>query len=129
MILQFKHVRQIEGETKRRTLCWLLLHYQNNLITIGSMKPIVSDYINVFQFLQDHYAYRKRTETQFSYSIWAQELGFKNKSYIRFVTLGKRPISPKLLENLKVNLSLDNHEKKFSKFFVIIAKAAPMRGK
>lgn len=41
------------------------------------MKPLISEYINVFEFLQDYYSYRKKREPEFSYAMWGRELGIK----------------------------------------------------
>lgn len=76
------------------------------------MKPNIGDYINIFQFLQDFYVYRKKKEPGFSYATWSKELGIKNKSYLRFVILGKRPISTNMAKTLKESLGFEPKEKK-----------------
>ena len=82
------------------------------LVNHGLMKPVISDYISVFQFLQDYYLYRKETEALFSYASWSKELGIKNKSYLRFMILGKRPISTRISEVLRDNLGFNANDKK-----------------
>lgn len=59
-------------------------------------KPNLFIYQNVFLFLQDYYNYRRQKDKLFSYQVWNKELKFTNRSYLRLVTFGKRPVSEKL---------------------------------
>lgn len=71
------------------------------------MKPEIKKYLNVFQYLQDIYTYRKSIEKLFSYDQWAQELSASDKSYIRFMVLGKRHINARMTQVFAENLKLD----------------------
>src|SRR5688500_15524072 len=82
------------------------------------MKPNVKKYLNVFQFLQDYYQFRKSQELQFSYEIWAKQLGLTDKSYLRLIVLGKRPINTKVAEALGSKLDFSSDEQNY--FFILI---------
>lgn len=82
------------------------------------MKPEVKKYLNVFQFLQDFYMYRKNQDPQFSYDSWAKELGVNDKSYVRLVTLGKRPINEKMAEAFLKCLALSSDDQKYFSLLV-----------
>lgn len=49
------------------------------------------------KFLQAHYEERKKNQPNFSYEIWSKELSYKNRSYLRFVVLGQRPVNENLM--------------------------------
>lgn len=76
------------------------------------MKPKIKKYLSVHQYLQDFYLFRKEEGLHFSYDVWAKELGVNDKSYIRLMVFGKRPINARMtaafLENL--GLSADDQE-------------------
>lgn len=82
------------------------------------MKPEPKKYLNVFQYLQDVYQFRKDHSPQFSYDVWAKELGASDKSYIRFMVLGKRPINEKMSEALATNLELAGPEREYFKILI-----------
>lgn len=77
------------------------------------MQPDIKKYLNVYQYLQDIYAFRKKRDAKFSYEVWAKELGIKDKSYIRLIVLGKRPLNEKMTEALKKNLALSAQEQPY----------------
>ena len=74
------------------------------------MKPVITKYLDLSQYLQDFYAFRKSQDKTFSYQRWARDLGIKNKSYLRFVVLGRRPLTEKTLAALAKNLELGSDE-------------------
>ncbi|WII73889.1 TIGR02147 family protein [Bdellovibrio sp. 22V] len=77
------------------------------------MKPEVKKYLNAIQFLQDVYQFHKENDPQFSYDVWAKELGLNDKSYVRILVLGKRPLNPKILAIFAENLNLPPVEKEY----------------
>lgn len=77
------------------------------------MKPAVKKYLNCYQYLQDAYQARKSQEVDFSYDVWAKELGASNKSYVRMMVLGKRPINEKMTQMFTLTLGLDAAEKEY----------------
>lgn len=82
------------------------------------MKPDLKTYLDVSQYLQDIYQFRKQQKTNFSYEAWASELGIKNKSYLRFVTLGRRRISDPLVLQFAKNLELSDSERDYFEVLV-----------
>lgn len=82
------------------------------------MKPILKKYLDVYQFLQDFYQFRKDQEPTFSYETWAKELGASDKSYVRFLVIGKRPINEKMSVAFSENINLSFADKKY--FFTLI---------
>jgi uncharacterized protein (TIGR02147 family) len=57
----------------------------------------IKEFQSPVQFLTSYYAHRKSQDSDFSYETWSQEIGFHNRSYLRFVVLGHRPISEKMM--------------------------------
>lgn len=76
-------------------------------------KPEVKKYLNVFQYLYDDYNYRKQNEADFSYEKWATELSVNDKSYVRMIVLGKRPMNQKMMDSFSKNLLLNDADKKY----------------
>lgn len=76
-------------------------------------KPSVKDYLNCAQFLQDHYSFEKTQNPKFSYQIWADQLGVKSKSYLRFAVLGKRNLSPVLVAAFSQWFGFSELDKKY----------------
>ncbi|MBC7466360.1 MAG: TIGR02147 family protein [Bdellovibrio sp.] len=87
------------------------------------MKPDLKTYLDVSQYLQDIYKYRKQHRSDFSYETWASELGIKNKSYLRFVTLGRRRISESLTLQFIKNLELNEAERDYFEVLVAYCQA------
>lgn len=76
-------------------------------------KPNLFLYQNVFLFLQDYYNYRRQQDKLFSYQIWCKELKFTNRSYLRLVTFGKRPVSEKLCSLFVIHFNFSAQETDF----------------
>lgn len=77
------------------------------------MKPSVKKYLNCYQYLQDAYQACKSQYSEFSYDMWAKELGASTKSYVRMMVLGKRPINEKMIQMFALTLELDAVEKEY----------------
>ncbi len=73
-------------------------------------RPIVYDYRDLTEYLKDFYKYRKRNEPSFSYEKWAEEMGLKSRSYLRYLVLGEKIPSAGLLPSLLKGLQLDDEE-------------------
>ncbi len=80
--------------------------------TPKALPPKVRDFLNVREFLTAVYNYRRQTAPHFSYASWAAEFGFKSRSYLRLVIIGKRNFTESSLhlfiKGLKLN-SADAH--------------------
>jgi uncharacterized protein (TIGR02147 family) len=78
------------------------------------MKPEITKYLNVYQYLQDYYQFCKKQNSDFSYEAWSQQLQVNDKSYLRMMVLGKRPINEKMNKAFIHNLAF---EKKQADYF------------
>lgn len=64
------------------------------------MAPNIRDYTDLVEFLYDFFAFRKQTNSQWSFRSWAQNMGFKSHAnFISFLN-GKR----KLTKNMEAKL-------------------------
>ncbi|WP_374073973.1 TIGR02147 family protein [Bdellovibrio bacteriovorus] len=78
---------------------------------MATEKPQIKKYLSSFKFLQDYYSFRKETEPFFSYEAWAREAGFDDRTYLRLVVSGKRPINEKMMILFQNSLQLDAEER------------------
>ncbi|KYG64966.1 hypothetical protein AZI86_12285 [Bdellovibrio bacteriovorus] len=53
-------------------------------------KPVIFEYLDLTQYLCDYVKFRKSAQNDFSYEKWADELGFKSRSYLRMIIIGKK---------------------------------------
>ena len=72
--------------------------------------PVIFDYLDVVQYLSDHFKWRKLAEPKHSYSAWAHELGLGSKTLLRFILQKKRLISAKAASAFRSNLRLAEEE-------------------
>lgn len=77
------------------------------------MKIDVKKYLNCYQFLQDFYSERKAANPLFSYDLWAKELKLGDKSYVRMMALGKRPLNEKMIQVFAEGLGLSATDKEY----------------
>ncbi|RYZ77620.1 MAG: TIGR02147 family protein [Proteobacteria bacterium] len=70
-------------------------------------EPQLYDYLDATQFLNDVFSFRKSVNPGYSFSVWATDLGFGNKTVLRFILRKERRISPKstrlLIKDLKLS--------------------------
>jgi uncharacterized protein (TIGR02147 family) len=92
--------------------------------------PSICDFLDYREYLKCIYEWRKQSSSGFSYSLWADELGFKSRSFIRLIVTGKRAMTSntvlQFLRSLKLkqteadyfellvkfNQSIDHHARK-----------------
>lgn len=85
-------------------------------------RPNVRSYLDANQFLQDMYKYLKHHSTKkekFSYELWAQEMGVKSKSYLRFAILGQRGISAELAQKISDSLKFEGLDREYFTVLVV----------
>lgn len=68
------------------------------------MQPQLKNYLDVHQYLKDYYFYRKTLRRTFTYEVWSREIGVRDRSYLRAVVLGIRPLNDQLIEAIKKKL-------------------------
>ncbi|MES2800946.1 MAG: TIGR02147 family protein [Bdellovibrionota bacterium] len=84
--------------------------------------PDVKSYLDANQFLRDVYSFRKSNAVNgenFSYEIWARQIGLTSKSYLRFAVLGKRGISAVLAQKISDSLKLEGCDKEYFSLLVL----------
>lgn len=85
--------------------------------------PELKNYINVHQFLEDFYRFRKQTDDSFSYDIWAQEIGIKNRSYLRLIVIGKRAVSEETVNLLCRYFKFQDKQEEYFRMLVGYSKS------
>jgi len=72
--------------------------------------PVVFEYRDLSEYLKDVYKFRKAHENYFSYEKWADEMGLKSRSYLRYLVLGEKTATATLLPTLLRGLKLHEDE-------------------
>lgn len=94
----------------------------------ASLKPEIFDFLDVIQFLQAHFDWRKSMEG-ISYSVWATELGFGNNTLLRFILQRKRTLSDRNAIVFKSNLRLSDEEGHYFDILLHYTQAATVEEK
>lgn len=89
-----------------------------------SNKIDVLTYTDVCAFLQDFYTFKKSINSKFSYTSWAAELGEVDRSYLRLVCLGKRPVNENLQRSM---IQYFNFDEQGSSYFALLAGSGRAR--
>ncbi len=77
------------------------------------LKPNISDYLDYRKFMVDYYNYKKKTTPDFSHTVWTNLAGFKSRSFLRLVMLGKRSISADSILLVARSLELNKQDTDF----------------
>jgi uncharacterized protein (TIGR02147 family) len=85
--------------------------------------PVVFDYLDPLKFLGDTFEWRKRFEPEFSYSAWSEQAGFRSRTYVRLMLLGKRQITDGSIHLLSRALKLKNQEAEYFATLVRFSQA------
>ncbi|QLY26476.1 TIGR02147 family protein [Bdellovibrio sp. KM01] len=72
--------------------------------------PDIFEFLNVHHFLEQIYVYRKSIESGFSYQRWADEMGIKDRSYLRQIVTGTRSVNSEMSEKLESNIRFTDLE-------------------
>lgn len=86
-------------------------------------KPELRTYLDIHQYLEDLYRYRKQTEVNFSYETWAQELDIKNRSYLRQIVIGRRSITESTIKLLCDRLNFQGADREYFNLLVLYSKS------
>lgn len=71
-------------------------------MTVMSLKaPRIFDYLDLGLYMKDYYSYRKKVDLGFSYETWAAELEFNSRSFLRMMVVGKKKMTPRVVEALQ----------------------------
>jgi len=81
-------------------------------------QPQVRDYLDFREYLKSVYTWRKELSPGFSYSEWADELGFKSRSFVRLILVGKRSMTQSSTLQFSRNLKLKKNEAEYFELLV-----------
>ena len=81
--------------------------------TPNNLGPQVKNFVDYREFLRAWYAFQKSVNPQFSYAIWANQSGFKSRSFIRLVMLGKRTLGVDSIPLVLKSLGLHGDDSKY----------------
>jgi len=84
-------------------------------------------FVNPIEYLRKVYELRKKQQKNFSYQVWAQELGLKSRSFLRLVLMGKRSLTEELAIKLIQNLNLKKIESQFFMHLVQLQRASDLQ--
>lgn len=91
--------------------------------------PVVQNYTQITQYLNDYFQYRKSLDRSFSFDIWGAELGFKSRSFMRMLSNGERNITLKVSKILSDKLGFTSQQEEY--FLLLVqhgnAKTASQR--
>lgn len=86
----------------------------------ASTPPEIRQFVDTLAYLQAVYHWKKNALPGFSYSVWAAEFGFKSRSYLRLLIMGKRAITdsamPILIRGLHLKKSDAEYFEKMVRF-------------
>ena len=81
--------------------------------------PNIYNYTDYRQFLEDFYVEQKERKKAFSYQYFANKAGFKSKSFLKLVIVGRKKLTSASMQ--KLNNVLNLNEKAFSYFKHLVA--------
>ncbi|MES3036692.1 MAG: TIGR02147 family protein [Bdellovibrionota bacterium] len=85
-----------------------------------NFKPEVTNYLSARLYLHDFYQWQKENIPDFSYTVWADKLGFKNKSLLRLIINGTRTITEASRKLLLNGLPLEDLDKNYFKTIALL---------
>lgn len=74
------------------------------------LRPNIFEFLDVIQYLQEHYKWRKQIDPKFSYTAWSSELNIGSKTILRFILQRRRKISARSALVIRSNLKLKGDE-------------------
>lgn len=78
-----------------------------------TLAPQVKNFVDYREFLRAWYDFQKSVNPQFSYAIWANKSGFKSRSFIRLVMLGKRTLGVDSIPLVLKSIGLHGEDSKY----------------
>lgn len=102
------------------------LAYAKNL---GDKMPELSEYLDYRQYLKAWYDEAKASNAAYSYTLFAQHLGFKSKSFLRDVIVGRRNLSQNSIYKIANGLKLSSSKKEFFRLLVAYNQAKSLEEK
>jgi uncharacterized protein (TIGR02147 family) len=81
--------------------------------------PSIFEYLDYRKFLRDFYNDKKRKNPHFSYQVWANNAGFRSKSYFPEIISGKKNVADDAVDTIAQSIGLEG--KSFAYFETLIA--------
>lgn len=81
-------------------------------------KPMLFDYISATSYLHDLMIFRKTQNAGFTYESWANELGFKSRSFMTMILNKERNITTQFIEVFSKSMDFNDTEKSFFSLLV-----------
>ena len=82
-------------------------------------EPKILDFLSGPEFLRRLFAYRKSTQSKYSYRAFASDLGFGESNYLHLICSGQRALSAKAAAQIANQLEMSARE---SRFLEVLAK-------
>jgi uncharacterized protein (TIGR02147 family) len=92
-------------------------------------RPDIYDYLDLIQYLNDVFRFRKTQDSAFSYSTWVLELGLGSKTALRFILKRQRRISPRSAALILKQLGFEQHEGRYFEALLAYTQAKTEREK
>jgi len=86
-------------------------------------QPEVTTFLDLKEYLVRYYEWRKTRDHKFSYATWAGELNIKSKSHLRFLVIGKRSLTERLIPLFIDKLEFDKREARYFELLVRYTQA------
>ncbi|MDY6854378.1 MAG: TIGR02147 family protein [Thermodesulfobacteriota bacterium] len=86
-------------------------------------RPIIYDYMDYRDFLNDMFRFRKKKDKYFSYRHFANKAGFSSPNFLQLVIEGKRNLTNTSLAKVAKGFGLNKQEREFFENLVIMNQA------
>jgi uncharacterized protein (TIGR02147 family) len=89
--------------------------------------PNLFAYLDYRQYLKDYYEEKKAASSVFSYKSFANKAGFKTKSFLKMVIMGKKNLSDSSLQKVAKALKLDDKATSYFEDLVAFNQAKSLK--
>src|SRR5688572_29633530 len=79
----------------------------------GVNKMAIHDYLDYRDFLRDYVKGKRVANPQWSFAVWARQLGLKSPSTLIMIVNGQRHPSSKLAQTLAAQLKLNTNDTRY----------------
>ncbi len=95
-----------------------------NVVMAGKKDaPCIYNFLDVSQYLQAHFDWRKSQTPSFTYTKWAQELNIGSQTILRFILKRRRNITKKTAQVFCENLKLTDNDAQYFMHLVSYSQA------
>lgn len=85
-------------------------------------RPLIYNFLDIVQYLDEYFKWRKHQNEKFTYSEWCKELNLGNKTTLRFLLQRKRPISKATAKAFKAHLQLEHQEEYYFDYLLMYSQ-------